>query len=146
MKVQVVAVAKIKERGLREAADDYVGRIARYARFQEVELKDADEQTVQERFEKAIEERAYRVALEVDGKPLSSEALARKVEQLQTQGTPAMSFLIGGSYGLPRQLSQQADLRLSLSAMTLPHRLARIMLLEQIYRAFTIIRGEPYSH
>ncbi len=146
MKIEVIAVAKIKERGLRDAADDYAARIARYARFREVELKDGDEQTVRDRFEKAIEERAFRVALEVGGKAMSSETLAQKIETLQAQGTPVMSFLIGGSYGLPKELSKGANLQLSLSLMTLPHRLARILLLEQIYRAFTIIRNEPYSH
>lgn len=146
MKLQVIAVAKIKDRSLREASDDYVARISRYTRFSEVELKDGDPQLVQERFEKAIEARAFRVALEVDGRALSSQQLADKIETLQTQATPAMSFLIGGSYGLPRELSKGADLQLSLSAMTLPHRLARLLLLEQIYRAFTIIRNEPYSH
>ena len=146
MKIEVIAVAKIKERGLREVADDYVARISRYTRFREVELKDGDEQTVRDRFERAIEERAYRVALEVDGKALGSHDLAKKIETLQTQGTPAITFLIGGSYGLPKELSQATNLQLSLSAMTLPHRLARILLLEQIYRAFAIIHNEPYSH
>ncbi|MBZ0116978.1 MAG: 23S rRNA (pseudouridine(1915)-N(3))-methyltransferase RlmH, partial [Sandaracinaceae bacterium] len=76
----------------------------------------------------------------------SSERLARFVGDCELRSVSSIAFLIGGSYGLPPELSRGADLRVSLSAMTLPHRLARVVLAEQIYRAFTILRGEPYSH
>jgi 23S rRNA (pseudouridine1915-N3)-methyltransferase len=144
--VYVIAVGKIKERGVRDWIDDYVKRIGRYASYHEIELKDGSEAEVEERFRKAIPQRAKVVALEVEGKVYSSEELARFVGQCVDGAVLNLVFLIGGSYGLPARTSAAADLRLSLSRMTLPHRLARVFLVEQIYRAFTILRGEPYSH
>lgn len=86
------------------------------------------------------------IALEVDGRTFSSEGFAGYFERCANEAAGTLCFLIGGADGLPPELSRKADMRLSLSTMTLPHRLARILLLEQIYRAFTILRGEPYSH
>ena len=86
------------------------------------------------------------MALEVDGQAWSSERLARFVAERERQASVPVAFLVGGSYGLPPAVSKTAAVRLSLSAMTLPHRLARLVLFEQVYRAFTILRGEPYSH
>lgn len=146
MHVHVLAVGKIKERGVREWIDDYVKRIARYADYHEVELKDGTLAEVEERFRKAIPQRAKVVALEVLGKPMRSEELARFVGQCEDGAVQHLVFLIGGSYGLPESTSKSAHLQLSLSALTLPHRLARVLLVEQIYRSFTILRGEPYSH
>ncbi len=146
MRVVLVAVGKIKERGVREAVDDYVGRLRRYVNFEEIELKDGDAAEVSARFQRAIPERARVVALEVDGEAWSSERLARYLGDAALHAVPAVAFLIGGSYGLPPELSRSAHVRLSLSAMTLPHRLARLLLAEQIYRGYTILRGEPYSH
>ena len=147
MRILIVAVGKVKERGARELVDDYLKRISRYARVEEIELKDGDEGEVAARFAKAIpSERSVVVALEVDGKAWSSHRLADFVAEHENVGTQNVVFLIGGSYGLPKATSGAADVLLSLSAMTLPHRLARILLAEQIYRAFSILRGEPYSH
>ncbi|GAB4201597.1 MAG: 23S rRNA (pseudouridine(1915)-N(3))-methyltransferase RlmH [Sandaracinaceae bacterium] len=146
MRIVLVAVGKVKERGLREAIDDYASRIRRYAKLEEIELADGAEREVAARFEKVLPERARVVALEVDGQRMTSENLAAYVGRCEVGAVPALAFLIGGSYGLPRSVSEAADLRLSLSDMTLPHRLARLVLAEQIYRAFTILRGEPYSH
>lgn len=147
MRVKLVVVGKIKERGVRAAVDDYVARIGRYcAKVDEVELKDGDAAEVTARFRKAMPDRSRVVALEVDGKSWSSPRFAKWVGQCENDGVQNVVFLIGGSYGLPADVSRQADLKLSLSAMTLPHRLARLMLTEQIYRAFTILRNEPYSH
>ena len=99
------------------------------------------------RFKKAIAERAHAIALEVEGKQLSSAELATEVGRLEGNGaTGTVAFLIGGSYGLPASVSGGARMKLGLSRMILPHRLARVVLLEQIYRAFTILRNEPYSH
>ncbi len=146
MKVHVISVGKIKERGVRELLDDYAGRIQRYASFHEVELKDGNAAEVEERFRKALPPRAKIVALEVLGKSMTSEGLARLIEQsLETAGQD-LAFLIGGAYGLPERTSAAAHVKLSLSALTLPHRLARLLLFEQVYRGFTILRGEPYSH
>lgn len=146
MRISIIAVGKIKERGVREAIDDYLGRIKRYTKVEEIELKDGDEAEVIARFQKAIPERAKVVALEVDGQAWTTDRFAKFVGDGEVHSVQSMAFLIGGSYGLPPSLSKKADLKLSLSAMTLPHRLARLLLAEQIYRAFTVLRGEPYSH
>ncbi len=146
MQVHVVAVGKVKERGVREAVADYLGRIGRYARVREVELKDGSAAEVTARFAKAIPDRARVVALEVEGKMLSSEGLAELVGECEQRGVQSLVFLLGGSYGLPPEVRKRADVELSLSRLTLPHRLARLLLAEQVYRAFTILRGEPYSH
>lgn len=146
LRVRVIAVGRVKERGIREAIDDYAKRLGHYARFEEVELKDGSVDDVRARFEKALGDRSRVVALEVDGKPLTSEALSQYVGRCEGGGVSELAFLIGGSYGLPPETSRAADLRLSLSAMTLPHRLCRLFLMEQVYRAFTILRNEPYNH
>jgi 23S rRNA (pseudouridine1915-N3)-methyltransferase len=146
VRIVVVAVGKVKERGLRDAVDEYARRISKYGRFEEVELKDGRDAELGARFAKAIPDRARVVALEVDGEALSSSALAALVGRAEGDSRSALVFLIGGAYGLPADVARRADVRLSLSAMTLPHRLARLVLVEQIYRAFTILRNEPYSH
>lgn len=146
MRIVVAAVGKVKERGLRDAIDDYAKRIGRYARYEEAELRDGNGEEVAARFAKAIPDRFRVVALEVDGVAWSSERLARFVAECENEGVSGVAFLIGGAYGLPPETSKRADVRLSLSAMTLPHRLARLFLVEQVYRAYTILRGEPYSH
>ena len=124
--------------------DDYTGRVARYAKFREVEV--ADDGEVAAAITRAVPKRARVVALEVEGERMSSEKLAVLVERARGAAVPALVFLIGGAYGLPKEISAAAHTRLSLSDLTLPHRLARLVLVEQIYRAFTIQRGEPYSH
>jgi 23S rRNA (pseudouridine1915-N3)-methyltransferase len=146
LRIEILAVGRVKEPPVRAILDDYYARIGRYAKLRELELKDGSTDEVEARFQKARPDRARVVALEVDGKPLSSDGLARFIGQCELDGLSAVAFLVGGSYGLPAAVSRRADLRLSLSAMTLPHRLARVMLAEQIYRGFTILRNEPYSH
>ena len=136
----------MKDRNLRSLLSDYYGRIGRYAKLEEIELKDGKEAEVGNRLARSIPDRSRVVALEVDGRAMNSRALARWIDRAENDSVQTVTFLIGGAYGLPEELSRKADLRLSLSAMTLPHRLARLMLAEQIYRAFTISRGEPYDH
>lgn len=139
MQLSVIAVGRLKEPAVRVWADEYWGRLRRYVRADEVEVKDAAG------LERAIPADALVVALEVAGQALGSEAFARKLEAWGSTGKGRIAFLIGGADGLPAELSRRADVRLSLSSMTLPHRLARIVLLEQLYRAMTILRGEPYA-
>jgi 23S rRNA (pseudouridine1915-N3)-methyltransferase len=146
LSIHLLAVGKIKERGLREVIDDYAKRIIRYAQFRELEIKDGNEAEVEARFRKAIPARAQVVALEVEGRALTSEAMARWVGAVEDSPINQLVFMIGGAYGLPRALSHEANLKLSLSSMIFPHRIARVVLIEQIYRSFTILRGEPYSH
>ena len=146
MHVHVLAVGKIKERGLRELIDDYAKRIGRYASYHELELKDAAHDELDEKFKKAIPPRSRVYALEVAGRAVSSHELAQLVGRAEDTSVMNLVFLIGGSYGLPPITSHAADGQLSLSKLILPHRLARLLLVEQIYRAFTILRNEPYSH
>lgn len=145
MKILVVAVGKVKDRPLREAIDEYVGRLRRYVAVDEIELPDGPPDRVRAGFEKATRE-ANVVALEVEGQALGSEAFARVVERLGARGKGTIAFLIGGADGLPADVSRAALARISLSPLTFPHRLARLVLVEQIYRAMTILRGEPYAH
>lgn len=139
MKITIVAVGKLKEREVRAIADDYWGRIRRVVRGIELEVKD-DVQLVS-----AVPSVDVLVALEVDGKGFSSEEFAKKLDTWGQKGKGEIAFLIGGAEGLPEELSARAHVRMSLSTMTLPHRLARVLLLEQIYRGLSILRGEPYA-
>jgi 23S rRNA (pseudouridine1915-N3)-methyltransferase len=146
MRIAIIAVGKIKQQGLRAELDDYLGRIRRYASCDEIELKDAVERELIARFERALPERGMIVALEVDGRAHDSPGFARFVGRCEMESVGTVAFLIGGAYGLPPAISKRAQQRLSLSKLTLPHRLARVVLVEQIYRAFTILRNEPYAH
>lgn len=146
MRVLVLAVGRLRERGLRAQIDEYAKRIGRHARLEEREIRDGAQGDVEERVRRAIPDRSRVVALEVEGTRHTSESFARLVGRSENDGIQTLVFLVGGSHGLPPALSVAADERVSLSAMTLPHRLARLLLVEQIYRAFTILRGEPYAH
>ncbi|MBP7684241.1 MAG: 23S rRNA (pseudouridine(1915)-N(3))-methyltransferase RlmH, partial [Deltaproteobacteria bacterium] len=114
MRVRIIAVGKIKEKPTQELLRDYYGRIDRYARFDEVELKDGTEEEVTERFERAIPERSRVVALEVLGQRWSSDQLAQHLGRCEGEGVQSAVFLIGGSYGLPKVISKRADVQLSL--------------------------------
>ncbi|MGC4088266.1 MAG: 23S rRNA (pseudouridine(1915)-N(3))-methyltransferase RlmH [Polyangiaceae bacterium] len=139
MKIQFVVQGKLKDKGLRSLVDDYLGRIRRYVRCDELELRDASG------FERAVGPDALLIALEVDGEQLSSSELSRKLERWLAQGKGVVAFAIGGAEGLPQAFSARAQHRISLSRLTLPHRLARLLLAEQLYRALSIARGEPYA-
>lgn len=147
MQLVIAAVGRVREPPLRALLDDYYGRIRRYAKLQEHELRDDKGVAPEPLFEKAVAsagERAELVALEVTGKPLSSTDFAVKLGRLLDEARVPV-FLLGGAEGLPEGLSRKARWQLSLSTMTMPHKLARIVLAEQVYRAFTILRGEPYA-
>lgn len=137
----------MKEKAARALLDEYLARIRRYAPCDEIEVReDESSPKLEAAFQKAIPARARTVALEVTGEALSSERFAALVGRARDGGQAALVFMIGGAYGLPDALSRAADHRVSLGSMTLPHRLARIVLAEQLYRAFTILAGEPYHH
>lgn len=139
MKIYVVAAGKIKDKSLRAVADDYLSRIGHYTRVEELETRD------ETGFDRAIPSGALLVALEVWGKQLSSEEFAKKLQSWTSTGKGEVAFVIGAAEGIPKALSERAAEHLSLSKMTLPHRLARVVLFEQIYRGFSILRGEPYA-
>ncbi len=142
MKLRIIAVGGIKDRATRELVDVYVKRIGRYCRCEEIELKPGKGERAA--IAKAVGDTTL-VALDVRGDAMTSRALATRVERLASRGKGVVSFVIGGAEGLPKATLTAAVERWSLSALTFPHRLARLMLVEQLYRAMTILRGEPYD-
>jgi 23S rRNA (pseudouridine1915-N3)-methyltransferase len=157
MRVQIISVGKLKEKYLRQAADEYLKRLGPYAKVEVMEVAEEkaqepihDAEIAQilqkegERILRLVHPDSYVIALAIEGKSLSSPAFAEKLRQLVTYGNSHLTFLIGGSYGLAPDVLKRADFQLSFSAMTFPHQLIRIFLLEQIYRACKINRGEAY--
>ena len=152
MKLTVIAVGRLKERFWCEAADEYLKRLKPYADVRVVEVADRDSGRDAKRaladegadVLRAIPTSSYVVALDVGGRQLSSEAFSANMDELALHGSSHLTFVIGGSVGLAADVIARADARLSLGPMTLPHNLARVVLLEQLYRAFRISRGEPY--
>lgn len=144
MKITVVAVGRIKEPYVRAAIDDYAGRVRRYVSFEEREIEDGSDDELAASIRRAARE-ATVVPLDSRGAELDSHGFSRLLEKLGRRGKGDIAFAIGGKAGLgPKGLALGGEV-LSLSRMTLPHRLARLVLTEQIYRAFTIARGEPYG-
>lgn len=153
MRLTLVVVGKLKERFWREAAEEYLKRLRPYADVRVAEVADRDpgrggvaRALAEEGADivKSLPETAHVIALDVAGTQLSSEQFAEKLERLTVEGRGAVAFVIGGSHGIDAPVLARADERLSLGPMTLPHNLARVVLLEQVYRAFRIRRGEPY--
>lgn len=156
-KITVLCVGKLKERFYQEAAAEYVKRLGRHCKLDVVELpesrlpEDPSPGEIQRALAAeaaAIREKLPRggavIALCIEGKPCSSVELSRRMQELAVSGKSQLTFLIGGSVGLAEDLKRQADWRLSMSPMTFPHHLARIMLLEQIYRACQIAADTKY--
>ena len=157
MKISILCGGKIKEMFFRMAIDEYAKRLGRYCKLEIIEVADektpdnASDHKVElikekegERLLKNISRDAFVIALAIDGKQLSSEELASKIESLGIQGTSHIQLIIGGSLGLADRVLKEADMRLSFSKMTFPHQLMRVVLLEQIYRSYRIIQNEPY--
>ena len=156
-RVTVLCVGKLKEKFYTDAAAEYVKRLQRYCKLDVVELPEyrlpeepspAEIQKALQTEGAAIRERLPRggavVALCIEGKPCSSEELSRRIIDFGVQGKTQITFLIGGSVGLDESIKKQADWRLSMSPMTFPHHMARIMLMEQIYSAYQIAAGTKY--
>jgi len=152
MRLDLVCVGKLKERHWRDAAEEYLKRLGPYARVTITEVPDRDVTADEARaleaeaagILRAIPEGATVAVLEIGGTARTSEAFAAWLETLGIEGRSHVVFVIGGAAGLHTDVLARADERISLGAMTLPHQLARVVLLEQLYRAFRIIRGEPY--
>lgn len=157
MKITILCVGKIKEKFYRDAIAEYEKRLSRYCKLEIIEVADEKtpdnaselvEQQIKEkegeRMEKYLREGAFVCALAIDGKQLDSVELSEKIEKLGTSGTSHIIFLIGGSLGMSDSLLKRADMKLSFSKMTFPHQLMRVILLEQIYRAYRIMNNEPY--
>ncbi len=156
-KVTVLCVGKLKEKFYTDAAAEYAKRLQRHCKLEIIELPEyrlgddpspAEIQKALAAESSAIREKLPRggavIAMCIEGKPCSSEALAQRLSDFAVQGKTQVTFLIGGSVGLDAALKAQADWRLSMSPMTFPHHMARIMLLEQIYRAYQIQQGTRY--
>lgn len=157
MKITVAAVGKIKEKFYTDAIGEYTKRLSRYCKLDFIQVADektpdgasrAQERQIRdkegERILSQIRDGAYVVALAIEGTMMSSEELAAHLKNLGMGGKSQVVFVIGGSLGLSEAVLQRADEHLSFSRMTFPHQLMRVVLLEQIYRSFRIIAGEPY--
>jgi len=157
MKIKIVTVGKLKEKYLKDGIAEYSKRISRFAAVEMIEL--ADEKTPDRasdsenekilnlegnRILSKIGDREFVVVLAIEGKTLSSEEFSKQLEQASINGYSTLTFVIGGSLGLSPQVKNRANLSLSFGRLTLPHQLMRLVLVEQIYRAFTIQQGSPY--
>ena len=156
-KIKIVCVGKIKEKFYTMAVDEYVKRLSRYCKLEIVELPDEKtpdnasdtvndmiKKTEADKILKNIKDDAYVITLEILGKMLDSVEMSKKLDRLAIEGAGEIIFVIGGSLGLHESVSRRADYNLSFSKMTLPHQLMRVILLEQIYRAYRISSNEPY--
>lgn len=154
MKITIIAVGKLKERFWKEACEEYLKRLGAYARVEVKELIDIDPAKaggVQAACEKealsilaAIPQRSRVVLLASEGKQYSSDMLSKKISSWGLSGDSAIVFILGGSSGVADKVKARADETISFGEITLPHNLARVVLLEQVYRSFKIARGEPY--
>ncbi|OYD07944.1 23S rRNA (pseudouridine(1915)-N(3))-methyltransferase RlmH [Paludifilum halophilum] len=157
MRIQIIAVGKLKERYLRTGVEEYIRRLTPYAKTEVKEIHEekgqeplSDNEVRQildregERILRYLSPDTYTIALAINGVTLSSETLANHIDQLATYGRSKLTFIIGGSYGLSKEVIKRADFTLSFSKMTFPHQLMRLILVEQLYRSFKINRGETY--
>ncbi len=157
MNITILSVGKIKEKAFQLAIDEYSKRLTRYCRLSLIEVPDekapenispAEMEQVKNKEGEAllrhIKDGSYVIALAIKGKMLSSEELADKLSTLGVSGNSNLVFIIGGSLGLSDEVLKRADFKLSFSPMTFPHQLMKVVLLEQVYRGFRIIKGEPY--
>ncbi len=154
--VKIIAVGKLKENYLTQACEEYQKRLSSHCQLavieiEEYRLPDAPsqaliEQALRKEGEKILDvaKKSVIIALCIEGKALTSPELSQRIQSMVAGGTSSLSFVIGGSFGLSDQVKEAAELRLSMSAMTFPHQLARVLLLEQLYRAFSISTGGKY--
>lgn len=157
MKITIIAVGKLKEKYWKQAIAEYEKRLSAYTKVEIIEVPDekAPENMSDKEIEQVKEKEGQRIlakvkpqstviTLEIQGKMLSSEALAKEIDQRMTQGASDFTFIIGGSNGLHQDVMNRSNFALSFSKMTFPHQMMRVVLLEQVYRAFKINRGESY--
>lgn len=157
MRITIITVGKIKEKYWKDAIAEYTKRLNRYCKLDIIEV--ADEKTPEqasealedmirsregERILRFLKDDMYVITLEINGKMMNSEELAHKIEDLGIRGKSHIAFVIGGSIGLGNEVLGKSDFSLSFSELTFPHQLMRVLLLEQIYRSYKIISGEPY--
>ena len=154
MKIKIIALGKIKEKFLKDGIDEFMKRLTPYTSVEIVELSPVeikDENLTQKALEQEAEKilanikpNSYVITLEILGKQLSSEDFAQKINKITNEGISELVFVIGSSCGIAPTVSQRADFKLSISKMTFLHQFARLLLVEQIYRAFKILKNETY--
>ncbi|MCK8816683.1 23S rRNA (pseudouridine(1915)-N(3))-methyltransferase RlmH [Natroniella sulfidigena] len=157
MKIRIITVGKVKENYINQGIDQFCKRLQGYTKLDILEVKDEKignnlssaevKQIKEEEAEKImtkLDDRAYTIALDPQGKPMTSEGLAKSIGNLQVQGYSTIEFIIGGALGLAQKIRNIADYVLTFSHMTFTHQMIRLILLEQVYRAFKILRNEPY--
>ena len=154
LKISIISVGKIKEKYIKLGIDEFSKRLSRYAKLEIIDEKAPEnlsprdmeiiKNTEGDAILSKIRPNSYTIALAIDGKNLSSESLAKKINDLSVSGNSHINFVIGGSLGLSDSVLKASDFKLSFSAMTFPHQLMRLILLEQIYRSFRINNSEPY--
>ena len=157
MQISLITVGKVKEKFFTDASDEYIKRLSKYCKLTLIEVADekapenlSEAQMVQikdkegERILSKLKDGDYLFTLEIDGKQLSSESFANTLEQLAIDGKSSLAFVIGGSLGLSDAVKRRSHYPISFGKMTLPHQLMKVVLLEQLYRGFRIIKNEPY--
>lgn len=157
MRISVISVGKIKEKFFVDAIGEYSKRLSKYCKLDLIEVADekapetlSAKEEIQikdkegERILSKIPDSAYVICLAIEGKQLTSEGLSEKMAELALSGDSQVAFVIGGSLGLSQNVLKRADFKLSFSPMTFPHQLMKVILLEQVYRGFRIMKGEPY--
>ncbi len=157
MKITIISVGKLKEKYLLDGIAEYVKRLGKYAKVEEIVLpdeaiKDKASDSIMEEIKNkegkkiidTLDEKTYSIALDLKGEMLSSEDLARKILEIQTYHASNITFIIGGSLGLSKEVINKVNYRLCFSKMTFPHQLMKLILIEQIYRAFKINNNETY--
>ena len=148
--IKIITVGALKEKYLKEAIEEYQKRIKKYTDIEIIEVKDEGllppiqaMEKESEKLKKHISEKEYIITLEIEGKQFTSEEFSKKIEDIQMINSN-ITFIIGGSYGIDQSIKEKAKMHLSFSKMTFPHQLFRVLLLEQIYRAFKIMNNESY--
>lgn len=157
MKVKLITVGKLKEKYLKDGISEYVKRLGRFTKFESIELPDektpdnareSENKLILEkegrRILSKVGDRDYVIALAIEGKQFPSEQLAKEIEQATLKGHSEITFIIGGSLGLSLEVKKRANQLMSFGLLTFPHQLMRLVLVEQIYRAFMIQQGSPY--
>lgn len=154
MKIKIVALGKIKEKFLKDGIEEFTKRLTPYTSFEIVELSPVeikDDNLINKALDQEAEKilsnikpNSYVITLEIKGKQLSSEELAQKINEITISGISELVFIIGSSCGISQKVSERADFKLSISKMTFLHQFARLLLIEQIYRAFKILKNETY--
>ena len=145
MKFQFIWIGKTKEKNWRALQEEYLQRLSHFVKFVIIELKDSSKETEGKLILEKLNQSHFVCLLDVKGRSISSHDLAAEIEKWQNRGLKEVVFIIGGAEGVASEVVERADNSLSLSFLTLTHEMARVVLVEQLYRAFTIIKGFPYQ-